>query len=198
MTRVDLIDFTETLFSKVHPSKVERLPPQLIAMLYNINSFVAHNCSEILERLEDAQSSTTDTICEAQQSHTIAQEASACVLAKAFNRESRQLRDDISQLRVLTQTIHRDQQDVKSRVAPSAKAITQLQRIASGLSDQQATFMKSLEYYMHRIGVRFEESPQFRDQQAFHPQFPSPRAGGQHVHLTINRPYSSSKMSLWT
>ena len=52
---------------------------------------------------------------------------------------------------------------MKSRVAPSAKAITQLQRIASGLSDQQATFMKSLEYYMHRIGVRFEESPQFRD-----------------------------------
>ena len=73
------------------------------------------------------------------------------------------MREDISQLRVLTQTVHRDQQDVKSRVAPSAKAITQLQRIASGLSDQQATFMKSLEYYMHRIGVRFEESPQFRD-----------------------------------
>ena len=73
------------------------------------------------------------------------------------------MREDISQLRTLTQTVHRDQQDVKSRVAPSAKAITQLQRIASGLSDQQITFMKSLEYYMHRIGVRFEESPQLRD-----------------------------------
>ena len=80
MTSEDLIDFTETLFSKVHPSKVERLPPQLIAMLYNINSFVAHNCSEILERLEDTQSSATDTICEAQLSHSIAQEASAALL----------------------------------------------------------------------------------------------------------------------
>ena len=155
----DLIEFTETLFRKVHQSKVEHLPPQLIAMLYNINSFVAHNCSEILERLEDTQSSATDTLCESQLTHAIIQEANVALLEKSFNYETKQLREDISQLRTLTQTVHRDQQDVKSRVAPSA----QLQRIASGLSDQQITFMKSLEYYMHRIGVRFEESPQFRD-----------------------------------
>ena len=88
MSSEDLIDFTETLFMKVHPSKVERLPPQLIAMLYNINSFVAHNCSEILERLEDTQSSATDTICESQLTHSITQEANVALLEKSFNYET--------------------------------------------------------------------------------------------------------------
>ena len=45
----ELIHFTEELFRRVHPTTVEHLPPQLIAMLHNIHQFVAHNCSEIMD-----------------------------------------------------------------------------------------------------------------------------------------------------
>ena len=69
----------------------------------------------------------------------------------------------MSHLKVRSQTIQRVQNELTSSLHPSSRILHQLQTVASGLEDQQTSFIKNMEYYMYHIGVQFETSPLLHD-----------------------------------
>ena len=159
----EITHFTDSLFESVHPTMVEHLSDPFLAMLENINTAQTLATSEIIERVEDSQQPSAETVIEAATAQALGQEANVALLEKSINHESSLLRDDISHLKILAQTIHRFQVDLAATLSPSSRILTQLQLVASSLDDRQISYVKTLEYYMYRIGVQFEESPFLQD-----------------------------------
>ena len=159
----EMAHFTDSLFESVHPTMIEHLSDPFLAMLENVNTVQTLATSEIIERVEDSQQASAETVIEAATAQALGQEANVALLEKSINHESSLLHDDISHLKILAQTIHRFQVDLAATLSPSSRILTQLQRMASSLDDRQTSYVKTLEYYMYRIGVQFEESPFLQD-----------------------------------
>ena len=159
----EMAHFNDSLFETVHPTMVEHLSDPFLAMLENITTTQTLATSEIIERVEESQQVSAETVIEAATAQALGQEANVALLEKSINHESSLLRDDISHLKVLAQTIHRFQVDLAVTLSPSSRILTQLQRVASSLDDRQITYVKTLEYYMYHIRVQFEESPFLQD-----------------------------------
>ena len=149
----EMAHFNDSLFESVHPTMVEHLSDPFLAMLENITTTQTLAMSEIIERVEDSQQASAETVIEAATAQALGQEANVALLEKSINHESSLLRDDISHLKVLAQTIHRFQVDLAATLSPSSSILTQLQRVASSLDDRQISYVKTMEYYMYRIGV---------------------------------------------
>ena len=123
----EIVHFNEYLFETIHPTMVEHLSDPFLAMLESICTNLSHNTSEIIE---DSQQASSETIMESATAQALGQEANVALLEKSINHESSLLRDDISHLKVLTQTIHRFQLDLAANLSPSSRILTQLQHLA--------------------------------------------------------------------
>ena len=105
----EMAHFNDSWFETVHPTMVEHLSDPFLAMLENITSNQALSTSETIERVKDSQQASAETVIEAATAQALGQEANVALLEKSINHKSSLLRDDISHLKVLAQTIHRFQ-----------------------------------------------------------------------------------------
>ena len=163
LTPEEVVDFTHKTIRSTHPTEVRHLsPPHLASLRCTITQF-DHSVSEMTERLEDSQQSHTDTLQEVAMAESLQQAANLAALECSVNHQTSILRADISRLAITSDNIQRTQADVTARLHPQSRVMHQLQKTASGLSDSHSTFPHHMEYYMHRIGVQFEESPILQD-----------------------------------
>ena len=163
LTPEEVVDFTHKTIRSTHPTEVRHLsPPHLASLRCTITQF-DHSVSELTERLEDSQQSHTDTLQELAMAESLQQAANLAALERSVNHQTSILRADISRLAITSDNIQHTQADVTAHLHPQSRVMHQLQKTASGLSDSHSTFLHHMEYYMHRIGVHFEESPILQD-----------------------------------
>ena len=143
--------------------EVRHLSPPHMASLRCTITEMDRSFSELTERLEDSQQAHTDTLQEVALTESLHQAANLVSFEKSVNHETARLRDDISRLSLTSDNIHRTQGDVSARLLPHSQALHQLQKTAESLEDHQLSFMKDMEYCMHRIGIYFQSSPILQD-----------------------------------
>ena len=160
----EVVDFTDSLFQEVHPTLVDQLPPPQLASLQCSFRYMDQSLSELSERMEDSQQSHTDTIKENALSQALCQEANLVTLERANTHETLKVRDEASHVKVLSQNIQRNLNELTASLHPSSRILHQIQAAATGLADQQSTFTKNMEYYMYKIGVKFETHPSRKPQ----------------------------------
>ena len=162
LTPEETLDFTTKAFQGTHPTEVRHLSPPHMASLHCTFTQTDHS-SELTKRLEDSQQSHTDTLQEVAMAESLHQAVNLASLEKSVNHETSLLWDDVSRLAIISDNIQPTQADITARLHPHSRVLNQIQKTATGLEDQQITFMQHLEYYMHRIGVHFETSPILQD-----------------------------------
>ena len=155
----EVVDFTDSLFQEVHPTLVDQLPPPHLASLQCSFRYLDQSFSELSERLEDNQQSHSDTLKETTAAQALCQEANLVTLERTNNTDSLKIRDEVSHVKVISQNIQRNINELTASLHPSSRILHQLQAAATGLADQQTTFTKNMEYYMYKIGIKFDTHP---------------------------------------
>ena len=155
----EVVDFTDSLFQEVHPTLVDQLPPPHLASLQCSFRYLDQSFSELSERIEDSQQSHSDTLKETTAAQALCQEANLVTLERTNNTDSLKIRDEVSHVKVISQNIQRNINELTASLHPSSRILHQLQAMATGLADQQTTFIKNMEYYMYKIGIKFDSHP---------------------------------------
>ena len=138
---------------------VDQLPPPHLASLQCSFRYLDQSFSELSERIEDSQQSHSDTLKETTAAQALCQEANLVTLERTNNTDSLKIRDEVSHVKVIGQNIQRNINELTASLHPSSRILHQLQAVATGLADQQTTFTKNMEYYMYKIGIKFDSHP---------------------------------------
>ena len=138
----EVVDFADSLFQEVHPTLVDQLPPPHLASLQCLFRYLDQSFSELSERLEDSQQSHSDTLKETAAAQALCQEANLVTLERTNNTDSLKIRDEVSHVKVISQNIQRNINELTASLHPSSRILHQIQAAATGLADQQSTFTK--------------------------------------------------------